>query len=136
MSGSTKTESRYRWELVSLVAAAAFAALIPGAAPAGEADVVGVAAKKMRDGSYRFDVTVRHADTGWKHYADRWDVIGPGGKVLGVRTLLHPHDNEQPFTRSLSPVRVPSGVRRVTVRAHDKVHGLGGREMTVALPDR
>ncbi len=103
-------------------------------ATAGEADVVGATAERIGDGVWRFDVTVRHGDTGWKHYADRWDVVGPDGKVLGVRKLLHPHETEQPFTRSLSGVRIPAGVRRVKLRANDKVHGLGGREFTVELP--
>ncbi len=100
---------------------------------AGGADVVGATAERIRDGVWRFDVTVRHGDTGWKHYADRWDVVGPDGRVLGVRKLLHPHENEQPFTRSLSGVRIPAGVKRVTLRANDKVHGLGGKEFTVEL---
>jgi hypothetical protein len=78
---------------------------------------------------------VRHADTGWDHYANRWDVLAPDGTVLGTRTLLHPHENEQPFTRSLSGVSVPEGVRLVTIRANDSVHGEGGREVTVELSE-
>ena len=27
-------------------------------------------------------MTVRHADTGWDHYADKWDVVAPDGAVL------------------------------------------------------
>lgn len=100
---------------------------------AGEADVVGAKATSMGGGTWSFDVTVSHADTGWKHYADRWDVVGPDGKVLGVRKLFHPHETEQPFTRSLSGVRIPAGVKRVILRANDKVHGLGGKEFTVEL---
>jgi len=53
--------------------------------------------------------------------------------VLATRTLLHPHENEQPFTRSLSGVRIPDGVTEVIVRAHDKVHGYGGAEMRVTV---
>ena len=101
---------------------------------AGEADVVGGKANKMRDGTYRFSVTVRHGDTGWRHYADKWEVVAPDGKVLATRTLLHPHENEQPFTRSLLGVRIPPGVQHVTVRAHDKVHGHGGKELRIDIP--
>ena len=101
---------------------------------AGEADVVGVEAAAEGAGAWRFDVTLRHADSGWKHYADSWDVVVSDGTVLGTRTLYHPHETEQPFTRSLSGVRIPAGTARVTVRAHHKVHGLGGREVTVKLP--
>jgi len=104
------------------------------AAMAGEADVVGVEVSKQGEGRFRFDVTVRHADEGWDHYADRWDVVGPDGAVLGSRELLHPHVNEQPFTRSLTGVEIPRDVEEVTIRAHDSVHGLGGAEMTVAVP--
>jgi len=80
-------------------------------AAGGEANVVAVDVTRERAGTYRFDVTVRHADEGWKHYADRWDVLAPDGTVLGTRVLLHPHVNEQPFTRSLSGVTIPDGIR-------------------------
>ena len=113
-----------------VLAAGAFAAT----ADAGEADVEAVRITKERAGTYRFDVTVRHADTGWKHYADDWDVVGPGGEILGTRVLVHPHENEQPFTRSLTGVPIPRGITRVTVRAHDKVHGYGGKKMAVRIP--
>lgn len=111
----------------------AVGAVLSGAAMAGEADVVDVRATPAGPGTYSFHVSVRHGDTGWEHYADRWDVVAPDGTVLGSRVLLHPHETEQPFTRSLSGVVVPDGVDRVTVRAHDSVHGLGGAEFTVDL---
>ena len=104
-----------------------------GLAAAGEADVVDVRVTKQHGGSFSFDVAVRHADAGWKHYADGWRVVAPDGTVLGTRTLLHPHDNEQPFTRSLTGVRIPDRIGRVTIRAHEKVHGWGGKEITVEL---
>lgn len=103
-------------------------------ATAGEADVVDVKITRAGAGTYRFDVTVKHADEGWKHYADAWEVVAPDGTVLGTRTLAHPHENEQPFTRSLSGVRIPDGVDEVTLRAHDSVHELGGAEMRVQVP--
>jgi hypothetical protein len=112
----------------------AFACLAPLTAAAGEADVVEAEVTAAGDGTYRFDVTVQHADTGWDHYADGWDVVAPDGTVLGTRTLLHPHENEQPFTRSLTGVAIPDGVTEVTIRAHDSVDGYGGKELTVALP--
>jgi hypothetical protein len=117
----------------ALVAAMAILAGIP-AASAGEADVVAVAVRPDGPGTYAFDVTVRHADAGWDHYADRWEVLLPDGRtVLATRTLLHPHEDEQPFTRSLSGVRIPDGVAEVVVRAHDKVHGYGGVEKRVKI---
>ncbi len=107
--------------------------LAPLAANAGEADVVGVKIIKEGTGTYRFDVSVRHRDEGWKHYADKWDVVAPDGVVLGTRELAHPHENEQPFTRSLAGVSIPEGVDHVMLRAHDSVHGNGGAEMRVEV---
>lgn len=102
---------------------------------AGEADVLEAEARLSADGTYRFSVTVRHADEGWEHFADRWEVLAPDGTVLGTRLLIHPHVGEQPFTRSLGGVAIPAGVSRVVVRAHDGVHGLGGAEVTVELAE-
>ena len=101
---------------------------------AGEADIIQVEVKETADRIYRFDVTVRHNDTGWEHYANKWEVVAPDGRVLGVRTLLHPHVNEQPFTRSLSGVKIPDGIDIVIIRAHDLVHEYGGKEIRVNLP--
>jgi hypothetical protein len=89
------------------------------------------------DGALRFTVTVRHDDDGWDHYADAWQVVDPErGEVLAERELLHPHVNEQPFTRSLGGVRLPEGVQVVTVRARCTVHGFGGKEIVVDLSQR
>lgn len=109
--------------------------LLASPALAGEADVLAAVATPGA-GGFRFDVTVAHADEGWEHYADAWEVRGPDGAVYGVRALLHPHETEQPFTRSLDGVAVPPGVRTVTIAAHDKVHGWGGATLDVALPGR
>ncbi len=103
---------------------------------AGEADVVEVDVTRTADGTYKFDVTVRHADKGWKHFADKWDIIAPDGTVLGTRILAHPHDNEQPFTRSLAGVKILEDIDEVTVRAHDLVHEYGGKTMKVAVPGK
>ncbi|MDW3207414.1 MAG: hypothetical protein R8L07_17895 [Alphaproteobacteria bacterium] len=103
-------------------------------AVADEADVLAVDITAQGNGTYRFDVTVRHADEGWDHYADGWEILTEDGTSLGYRKLHHPHVNEQPFTRSLSGVEIPDGVDRVVVRAHDSVHEWGGAEMTVTVP--
>jgi hypothetical protein len=117
-----------------LPAAALAGTLFATTAWAGQADVVGATAHREGDGTYRFEVSVRHDDTGWQHYADRWDILTVDGTVLGSRELLHPHEDEQPFTRSLGGVRVPAAVRQVQIRAHDKVHGIGGEALTIDLP--
>lgn len=104
-------------------------------ANAGKADVVDVQVQPEGEGSYRFSVSVRHDDEGWDHYADRWEVLDADGNSLGVRVLHHPHVNEQPFTRSLSSVRIAEGIDKVTVRARDSAHGWGGAEISVAVPE-
>ena len=103
---------------------------------AGQADVVEVDVTRTADGTYNFSVTVSHADEGWKHYANKWDVMAPDGTVLGTRSLAHPHVDEQPFTRSLGGVKIPEDIDEVTVRAHDLVHGYGGKTMKVAVPGK
>ena len=107
--------------------------LLIGPVHAGQADVLKVEAFRL-NGTWSFNVTVAHADEGWDHYADAWQVVAPDGTVLGTRTLFHPHETEQPFTRSLAGVVIPDGITEVIVRAHDKVHGYGGQELTVTLP--
>ena len=102
---------------------------------AGEADVVDVSVSRTGNDTYRFDVTVRHDDAGWDHYANQWQVVAPDGRELGTRVLLHPHDDEQPFTRSLNGVRIGNGIKEVTVRARDSRHDWGGAEMKIRLPD-
>jgi hypothetical protein len=98
------------------------------------AQVIQVRATEQAEGLWRFEVTVRHHDEGWDHYADAWQVTDLAGKTLfGERVLAHPHDTEQPFTRSLSGIEIPPETERVRVRAKCNVHGFGGREITVHL---
>lgn len=104
------------------------------------ADVLYVVAKQESDSSWHFTVTVEHPDTGWEDYADGWDVVLPDGSVARpdpdspfTRLLLHPHETEQPFTRSQGGVVIGPEITNVTVRAHDLVDGFGGREVTLDL---
>jgi len=104
------------------------------------ADVTFVRAAQAEDGSWTFRATVEHPDTGWEDYADGWDVVLPDGTVVKpdsdspfTRLLLHPHVDEQPFTRSQGGIAIPGGVTQVTVRAHDLVDGFGGRGILVDL---
>jgi hypothetical protein len=110
--------------------------LAPAAARGGEADVVSARAECDPQRVCRFAVGVRHADEGWHHYADRFEVLSPEGEVLATRVLQHPHVEEQPFTRELVGVKLPPGLRAVRIRAHDSLHGTGGAELEVAVPDR
>jgi hypothetical protein len=108
--------------------------LMTTAAFAGEADVIEVEVSRIGGDTYKLDVTVRHADEGWEHFANKWEVLAPNGTILGTRVLAHPHVEEQPFTRSLSGVKIPENLAEVIVRAHDLVHGYGGKKVTVAVP--
>lgn len=108
--------------------------LVPGLVTAGEADVIDVKVRRTAPGVYNFDVTVKSNDTGWSHYADAFEVLGPDGTVLGQRILFHPHETEQPFTRDLYGVRIPAGVVEVTVRARHKPRGYDGLTRKVVLP--
>ncbi|RMG95605.1 MAG: hypothetical protein D6706_11875 [Chloroflexi bacterium] len=112
-------------------------ALPPAAA---DADVLFVRAVETAPHVWTFHVTVQHPDTGWEDYADGWDVVLPDGTVIKpepdspfTRLLLHPHENEQPFTRSQANIVIPADVTVVRVRAHDLVDGFGGREVVVDL---
>jgi hypothetical protein len=112
----------------------------PYSAGTGNADVLYVRAVEAVGGSWTFHVTVEHPDTGWDDYADGWDVLMPDGTVIKpdpdgpfTRLLLHPHEDEQPFTRSQSGIVIPEGVTEVRVRAHDLVDGYGGRQVLVDL---
>ena len=99
---------------------------------AGEVEIVNVKAEKQRAG-WVFNVTLKHGDTGCDHYADAWRVVTEDGKELGTRTLYHPHVDEQPFTRSLGDVTIPTDVSAVYIEAHDKVHGWGKQRYRVKI---
>ncbi|WP_238365114.1 hypothetical protein [Mesobacterium pallidum] len=82
---------------------------------------------------WRFDVTLEHPDTGWDHYADGWEILDAKGKVLGTRKLAHPHVTEQPFTRSLSRVMLPDGLREIYIRARCSSQGWATKPYRVRL---
>lgn len=102
--------------------------------PAGAAypDVIDVSVSAGGDGSYTFDATISSPYDTPDRYADAFRVRTPDGTVLGVRELTHPHQDEQPFTRSLTGVEVPAAVDRVVVEGRDRANGWGGA--TVEIP--
>ncbi len=106
--------------------------LLPGAIFADQA-VILHAEFEQQATNWTVSVTLQHADTGWDHYADSWRIVTADGKVLGHRTLYHPHVNEQPFTRNLSGVNIPAELNTVYVEAHDKVHGWNKERLEVNL---
>lgn len=125
------------WLLPLARAAAAAACLLlaltalPGPAPASPTEVVKAVFTRSGD-AWQVAVTLRHADTGWEHYANVWVVETLEGKVLGRRVLFHPHENEQPFTRS-DRVTIPAGIKRVRVRAGDKPNGMNSNTVVMDL---
>ena len=56
------------------------------------------------------------------------------GEVIAVRELLHPHEDEQPFTRSLSGIALPVGTTEVVVRSRCIVDGWSDSAVTITLP--
>ena len=84
-------------------------------------------------GTWRFDVTIAHPDTGWDHYADGWRVLDMDGRELGMRVLAHPHVTEQPFTRSLSGITLPEGTMQVQIQARDLPAGWNAGTTVVDL---
>ncbi len=107
-----------------------------GMALAGEVKVMDVRVHTSDNKNYRFSVTLKHADSGWEHYANAWEILGPDGKVLGKRVLMHPHVNEQPFTRSLDNVQIPMHIKTIKIRAWDSKHGASRNTYGVELPGR
>ena len=106
--------------------------LLPSASFADQVRVLDVRVECPQ--SCNFTVTLEHADQGWNHYANLWEVVTLDDQLLGARVLYHPHENEQPFTRSLSGVLIPAGVRQVKIRARDSVHGYAEQEFVVDIP--
>lgn len=114
---------------------AAWLVVLPGwhgSVSAGEVEIEQVVFS-ARDGTqWLVDVTLRHGDTGWQHYADAWRILDGQGRELGTRVLYHPHVDEQPFTRSLG-LKIPAETITVYVEAHDKEHGWSPRRVEVNL---
>ena len=88
---------------------------------------------KQHASTWSADVTLKHDDSGWEHYADAWRLLDASGKLLGTRVLYHPHVNEQPFTRSLSNIKIPQGINIIFAEAHDKKHGWSSERVKIDL---
>ncbi len=119
--------------VVSCNIAGALLVLAPAPVRAGVADVLAVEVA-CRELVCDFAVTLRHADEGWDHYADAFELLAEDRSVLATRVLRHPHVEEQPFTRSLTGVKLPAATKWLIVRARDKLHQYGGAEVRVAIP--
>jgi len=106
--------------------------LQPGLLSAGGVEIISAIANAAGNGRYHIQVTLRHTDSGWEHYANAWRVLAPDGSILGERRLLHPHVDEQPFTRGLT-ITIPDEVTEVEIEAQDSRHGIGRQRFRIRL---
>jgi hypothetical protein len=96
-------------------------------------DVIDATAERAGDGTWTFRVTLSSPYDTPQRYADAWRVSDEDGTVYGVRELAHDHANEQPFTRSLTGVAVPSEVAAVVIEGRDQLSGWGGATFRLEL---
>lgn len=122
--------NRYRHSFLAFHAliAAAFVSVAHAEVP----EILGVETSRVGMG-WRIDVTLRHPDSGWDHYADGWEVLDEHGSRIGFRKLMHPHVDEQPFTRSLVNLMIPDGVRTIYIRAKCSQLNWAGEAQAVKL---
>lgn len=88
-----------------------------GISIASDAKIIKASAELTSAQKYNISVTVEHADEGWEHFANAWRVYSMEGELIGERVLHHPHVKEQPFTRRLLGLSVPTEVKKVTIVA-------------------
>jgi len=104
---------------------------------AGEVSILGADLTHQGNNTWSVNVTLKHDDTGWDHYADNWRLVDAKGSVLGDRVLFHPHVNEQPFTRSLNAINIPAITVQqgdtLYIEAHDKLHGWTDNRLSLDL---
>lgn len=124
--------------LATGVLAPVTAARIPSAWAAEQKfpEIVGAKVRASGPNRFDFDVTVSSPYDTPQRYADAFRVETRDGRVLGERILLHDHQDEQPFTRDLYGVSIPSGIASVIIRGRDRSNGWGGKAYEVALPGR
>ena len=109
-----------------------FGLLLSSSVFASDVEIVNVVLTK-NTGTWRADVTLNHADTGWKHYADAWRLVDEKGNEISKRTLYHPHVDEQPFTRSLSNIQIPKENKIIYIEAHDLNRGWSPGKVRIDL---
>lgn len=107
--------------------------MFASATSAGEVAIEYAKLKSEGEGRWRISVTLRHQDVNRFHFADAWRIVAKDGTVIATRRMAHPHVEEQPFTRSLSGVKIPAGTRYVYVEAHDSEHGWSPDRLEVEL---
>ena len=99
-------------------------------------DVLSATVRAAAADTFDFDVTISSTYDTPSRYADGFRVVSKSGTVLGERKLFHDHQDEQPFTRDLQSVKVPRGLKTVTIEARDQLSGYGGKSIELVLPGR
>jgi hypothetical protein len=99
-------------------------------------DVVAVRVQPRGASTFDFDVTVSSPYDTPRRHADAFRVVGKDGTIYGERKLWHDHAGEQPFTRDLYGVTIPTDIKTVVIQARDRKYGYGGKTIEVALPGR
>lgn len=122
--------------LAALLAETDIARAEPDLYDAPNAEILFVRAQETNPGIWRFDVRVNHPDVGWEDYTDGWHVETSDGQILATRILLHPHENEMPFSRSQGGVEIPAAVNEVQIRSHDLVSGYARETVVVPIAEK
>ncbi len=92
----------------------------------GFPDVVAVNPATLSPSTTSVAVTVSSLYDSESRYADAVRVRSTdGATVYGTLELAHDHATEQPFTRILTGLAIPSGVTMVVVEGHDRANGGG-----------
>jgi hypothetical protein len=127
-----------RRRALAAIAAVGLGILAPGIVCAEQQfpDVLSAKVRATASGMFNFDVTISSPYDTPSRYADGFRVTTKEGEVLGERKLWHDHQSEQPFTRDLYLVKIPSNVKTVLVQARDQKYGYGGQVVEVGLPGR
>ena len=119
-------------------------------------DVINGEAALLSSNTYRISATISspyEEITKWEQYSNEFRVIditkttntvvnndlqqeeNASIVVLGTRTLLHPHDTEQPFTRSTGSLQIPETTTLIEIQAKDLINGYdcGGTTFIINL---
>ena len=102
---------------------------------AGEAEILAAELRHQQKNSWSINVTLKHEDTGWDHYADVWRVIDKKENELGYRVLAHPHIEEQPVTRGFDRLIIHEDINTIYIQGHDNVHGWSSNKLKVMLTE-
>lgn len=140
-SGAPSTQPEPGNAAVTTTSTAPTASTAPASSGASSSTAAGDGCAHVIDATIELEgttatvsATVLSDDTGWEKYADVWEIRTAQGAVIGERVLTHPHETEQPFTRSLGGVQVPLDSTTLIIAAHDSVFGWCGDTFTLELP--